>query len=101
MLEPILRGVLYVGTVIACIALIGHLLRLRHFLAKMLAATMVVWAITATMLIIGVGCAVLGIPYPRWHFHMRTLNAALMFAVPVGLYIGLMRINGRGSDSGS
>jgi len=91
----IIRAILYVVGILASMTMAGHLLRLRHPLAKLLFVAMLAWAFNCAMLLVGVWALIQWDGFPSWHYYMRTINTLFLAFVPIIMYIGFWRINGR------
>lgn len=85
----------YVVGVVFASGMALQLFRLEHRLARAFGAAMVAWALNAAIL----GAMLLnfrftGVVSPAWRGAVLTLNALLLAACPVALYVVLMRDNG-------
>ena len=75
--------------------LAGQLLRVRHMLARLLAAAMVAWALNCITLAILLYLLMSGQPVPEWRDSLTTLNAMLLAFMPIALYLWFLRANGQ------
>ena len=90
-----LRLACYVVGIMFASGMAMQLFRLEHRLAKAFGAAMVGWALNTALL----GALLLylqftGMRFPVWRDVALSLNALLLAACPVALYVVLMRDNG-------
>lgn len=90
------RFLLYASGFVLSVMVVAQLLRLRHALARMLAAMMGVWALNCLVLLVNLAVLLDRGALPRWGSWAFTANAALLALGPLGLLLWFARYRAGG-----